>query len=150
MKTLKYILWKNLLFRKQLNIPEKLHFEISFKINTLNTGKTIPRNTISKINIQSLQDGSTQKLYRDRLDERINNNGIREEDDIETAWEKIKTNILKSAEEALGKINRKSQQKQRRNIPWYTEEVKEITREKLQAFLKYSLNYHKTMKNTNL
>lgn len=104
---------------------------------TLKREKTIPRDTISKINIQSLQDGSTQKLYRDRLDERINNNGIREEDDIETAWEKIKTNILKSAEEALGKINRKSQQKQRRNIPWYTEEVKEITREKLQAFLKY-------------
>ena len=56
-------------------------------------------------------------------------NPITEDEDIESSWNKIKTNIIESAKEALGtrKVNINGQ---RNNKPWFTEEVKTLSKEK--------------------
>lgn len=41
-----------------------------------------------RISIQFVQDETTQNLYRSWLKQRINNNGITEEDNVEIAWQK--------------------------------------------------------------
>ncbi|XP_045474922.1 uncharacterized protein LOC123680850 [Harmonia axyridis] len=56
-----------------------------------------------KLNIESLSNDSTKDLYQRRLALQINNNKIREADDVESAWKKLRTNIITAAEEALGR-----------------------------------------------
>ncbi|XP_056645027.1 craniofacial development protein 2-like [Diorhabda sublineata] len=62
-----------------------------------------PIKEVSKLNIESLSDESTNCLYQQRLREKIAANNIQETDDIETAWTKLRTNILQAAEEARGR-----------------------------------------------
>ena len=86
-----------------------------------------------KFNVESLGNDSVRELYRSRLREKICINLIKNEDGIEEAWEKLKTNILQSAEEALGK--RKIGGSESRNkTPWYTPEVKQVTEKKKKPF----------------
>lgn len=46
---------------------------------------------------------TTRNLYQRRLEQKIVGNKILEIDNVETAWQKIETNIIRAAEEALGK-----------------------------------------------
>ncbi|XP_056629521.1 craniofacial development protein 2-like [Diorhabda sublineata] len=78
---------------------------------------------VSKLNIESLSEESTKYLYQQRLREKIAANNIQETDDIETAWKKLKTNILQAAEEACGR--RTIKKGGRTNTkPWFKQEVK--------------------------
>lgn len=94
---------------------------------------------ITKYNTESFANHSTQDLYQRRLTDNINNNPIEEVNDVEQAWERIKSNILKSAGETIGtrriNINRKRNPK-----PWFVEEITILTEEKRKAYLRYRRN----------
>lgn len=95
-----------------------------------------PTEQISKLNIESLNDNSVKYLYQRRLKEKITTNNIREDDDIETAWTKLRTNILGAAEEALGRrIVRKGGRPNTK--PWFKQEVKTLAEEKRKSYLLY-------------
>ena len=51
--------------------------------------------------MEALVNNSTTHLYQQRLKHKISNNGIRN-DDVKMAWNKLHTNLLNAAEEALG------------------------------------------------
>ncbi|XP_044749780.1 uncharacterized protein LOC123310377 [Coccinella septempunctata] len=95
-------------------------------------------NYITKFNVESLKDESTRYLYQCRLCEKINQNPITDCDNVEAAWEKLKNNIKTSAKEAIGErtidTNRKN------NNPWFTPEIKELAKEKKNAYIKYINN----------
>lgn len=94
---------------------------------------------ITKYNTESFANDSTQDLYQRRLTDNINNNPIEEVNDVEQAWERIKSNILKSAGETIGtrriNINGKRNPK-----PWFVEDVKILVEEKRKAYLRYRSN----------
>ena len=52
-------------------------------------------------------------------------------------WQNIKTNILKAADESLGRRRVMIPSVTKYKTPWYKEEVKILAIEKWQAFLKY-------------
>ena len=54
-----------------------------------------------RYNIDSFKHDSVKDLYERRLASKSKENGI-EEDDVDIAWEKVKTNITKVAQEILG------------------------------------------------
>ncbi|XP_045467858.1 craniofacial development protein 2-like [Harmonia axyridis] len=89
-----------------------------------------------KLNIESLSNDSTKDLYQRRLALQINNNKIREADDVESAWKKLRTNIITAAEEALGRRRTTSNGK-RQTKPWFTEDVKTLAEEKRTAYLQF-------------
>ncbi|XP_056643832.1 craniofacial development protein 2-like [Diorhabda sublineata] len=57
-----------------------------------------PIEEVSKLNIESLLDKLTKYLHQQRLREKIAANNIQKTDDIETAWTKLRTNIIQAAE----------------------------------------------------
>lgn len=61
-----------------------------------------------------METESIKDLYQRRLAEKITINKINETDDVEQAWDKIKSNVINSANEAIGtrkiKINPKKWQ----------------------------------------
>lgn len=94
---------------------------------------------ISKFNTESLREDSTRDLYQRRLNEKISQNIITLEDSVDMAWNKIKQNIIHSAKEAIGQ--RKININGRKNTkPWFTEEVKDLSKEKKMAYIRYINN----------
>lgn len=83
-----------------------------------------------------ISDESTKNLYQRRLEQRIERNKTLETDNVETSWEKIKTNIIEAAEEAIGK-RKCSSSGIRSNTPWFKEEIRTLAEEKRNAYLKY-------------
>lgn len=78
--------------------------------------KTTHETTKEKLNIESTYDSTTQYLYQQRLTQKIEENRIIIDDNVETAWMKLGTTIIKTAEEALGKqkrVNKKGKTKHR-------------------------------------
>jgi len=98
--------------------------------------KKKPATPRSKINIESLETESTRLLFQSRLAEKIHRNGIEEKDNVEQTWKKIRNNIIDSAMEVVGtrKVNTNGR---RNNKPWFTEEVRTLTKEKKEAYIKY-------------
>ncbi|XP_045462690.1 craniofacial development protein 2-like [Harmonia axyridis] len=95
--------------------------------------------TRSIFNIESLSDDSTKQLYRQRLRRKIVANNIQDFDDVETAWAKLRTNILEAAEEAFGKRTIKKGGKPNTK-PWFKQEVKMLAEEKRKSYLQYRSN----------
>ncbi|XP_057671223.1 uncharacterized protein LOC130902950 [Diorhabda carinulata] len=95
-------------------------------------------NYVSKFNIESLKDESIKYLYQNRLREKIVQNPIKETDNVEAAWEKLKNKIKNSAKESLGK--RTIDTNRTHNKPWFTLEIKELANEKKKAYIKYITN----------
>lgn len=58
---------------------------------------------IEKLNMESLEDPTTQYLYQRRLQEKIQDNPIRGEDDVESAWKKLSSSMVNAVREAVGK-----------------------------------------------
>lgn len=75
-------------------------------------------------------------LYHNRLKQNIEQNPILETDGVNTAWSKIKANMVEAAEEAMGKrkVTSKATQKY---TPWFNEEVKELGTRKKKAYIQY-------------
>ncbi|XP_050455237.1 craniofacial development protein 2-like [Cataglyphis hispanica] len=65
--------------------------------------RRLPPVMIKKLNIESIQDDTIKALYEWRLRQKIRENGIADEDDVEDGWKKIKSHMTMAAEEALGK-----------------------------------------------
>lgn len=64
-------------------------------------------------------------LYEKRLTQKIREQPILDQDDVEASWEKVKLHIETAANEALGKrINKNSN---KHNTPWF--KVKQMARE---------------------
>ncbi|KMQ87351.1 rna-directed dna polymerase from mobile element jockey-like protein [Lasius niger] len=57
-------------------------------------------------------------------------------DDVKTSWQKIRTNIMGAAEEALGK-RKSSSNGRRNNTPWFRKEVRTLAEKKRYAYLQY-------------
>ncbi|XP_057671207.1 craniofacial development protein 2-like [Diorhabda carinulata] len=95
-------------------------------------------NYVSKFNIESLKDESIKYLYQNRLREKIVQNPLKETDNVEAAWEKLKNKIKNSAKESLGK--RTIDTNRTHNKPWFTLEIKELANEKKKAYIKYIIN----------
>lgn len=68
--------------------------------------------SICEFKIEPLKSESIKDLYQRRLSTIVSNNKILDTDDVDNAWIKLSTNILKAAEESVGKgkinINRKN------------------------------------------
>ena len=92
---------------------------------------------IEKLNIESLSYESTRELYCKRLQGKIDQNPVLEEDNVETGWNKLKVNIMKAVDEAIGRRKIRNTSRGRNKTPWLTDEFKEITKEKKEAFLCY-------------
>lgn len=56
-----------------------------------------------KLNIECFSDDTNRNLYQNRLTQKISENGITEENDVEAALTKLHANIMESAEVALDK-----------------------------------------------
>lgn len=100
---------------------------------------------MNKFNIESLEDNNTKLLFENRLTNKINENPTNREHDIDEQWKTIKDNILGAAEEAIGKreinINKVN------NTPWFTPEIKELSSQKKEFYIRYLRN--KTPENWN-
>ena len=75
--------------------------------NKITPQRKKPVEYATKFNIESFNNESTVQLYEERLKGKVEINPIKELDNVNQAWEKIKSNLLSSATEALGmrKIN---------------------------------------------
>ena len=91
--------------------------------------------TTEKLNVESFANETTKYLFQQRLTQKIRDNKIHKDDDVETAWKKTQVNILGAAEEALGKRLVKYGGIQRK--PWFCEEVKDLAEEKRKSYLQY-------------
>lgn len=98
--------------------------------------KKEPAVKTEKFNIESLNHESTKQLYTNRCKQHINLNQIGHLDTPNTAWEKLRENIYKSAKEALG-TRTVSLSSRPNKKPWFTTEVKNITKEKKKIYLQY-------------
>lgn len=92
---------------------------------------------VEKFNIESFTDESTQQLYKNRLKYKIQCNNISEEDNVDMAWQKLKTNILEATTEAIGKRVVNVTNAKRNIKPWFCDEVKKLAADKRTAYLKY-------------
>jgi len=103
---------------------------------TIQRRKKIEQATVEKLNVKSLSDDSIKYLYQQRLKQNINGDRIQEEDDVQTAWKKLRLNIIGAAKEALGKrrINKSNKQKTK---PWFKEEIKVLSAEKRKSYIQY-------------
>lgn len=97
------------------------------------------RPAVYKYNVESLTTESTRVLFAQRLQAKLQENNIKDDDDSNEAWAKLQHNIQKSAEEALG-IRKCSASNSSKYKPWFNEELKNLTNEKQQAFKKYRNN----------
>lgn len=116
---------------------------------TIQKGKRDLERMVTKYNIESLQNESTRILYQQRLSQKISENKISEDYDVETAWTKLHTSIIAAADEALSK--RKVKQGGQ-NKSWFTQEVKILAAEKRRAYLQYrsgttTCNQYKCVRN---
>lgn len=110
----------------------KLNLDVQLKKRT-----TAP--PVEKLNIESIETPSTKELYKTRLENRIN--GINTENiSVEEMWRNIKSNIVSSAEEVLGKRKTRQGGKKKNKTPWFTEAVKDLAVEKKKAFLTFKQN----------
>lgn len=50
----------------------------------------------------TLENGSTIKLYQDRLKQKLEGNVIQENEGMEESWQKVKQSILRATKEAIG------------------------------------------------
>lgn len=95
-----------------------------------------PPVTIEKFNIESLTDDSTRNLYENRLTNKLKGLNM-SEGDVESCWNKIKSCIVKAAEESIGKrkvnINGTNNSKK----PWFCHEIKELSQQKKKSYLRY-------------
>lgn len=107
--------------------------------NKITPQRKKPVEYATKFNIESFNNESTVQLYEERLKGKVEINPIKELDNVNQAWEKIKSNLLSSATEALGtrKININGRKNDK---PWFTEEVKELAKEKREAYITYRNN----------
>ncbi|KAJ4436358.1 hypothetical protein ANN_18990, partial [Periplaneta americana] len=71
------------------------------------------------------------------LKEKITENEKLNEDNVETAWKKIKDNIINAATEAIGKRKVNINNRKRFMKPWFNEEVKKLVTEKRQTYVEY-------------
>ncbi|XP_072765165.1 uncharacterized protein [Anoplolepis gracilipes] len=103
---------------------------------TIRRRSRVEQTTAEKLNVESLSDDSTKHLYQQRLNQKIDRNEIQEEDNVWTAWEKLRLNIIGAAEEALDKrkINRSGKQ---RTKPWFKEEIKALAAEKRESYIRH-------------
>lgn len=92
---------------------------------------------IEKFNTESFEQQSTKHLFQKRLRDCIVENSINCSDTVNEAWTKVLSNILKSAEEAIGKRQIKSSNRRRKYKPWFCEEVKTLSEEKKRSYLSY-------------
>lgn len=96
------------------------------------------RTKIQRINIDSLWHESTKQLYQDRLAQKIEDNPVYAEEDINISWKKIEENMETAAKEALGtRIITLNNDKHPNKTPWFHQEVKNICKEKRKAYLAY-------------
>ena len=103
---------------------------------TLKLKKNEPTKGTNKINVESLSDASTRYLYQRRLQEKILACKIEQQDKVETAWLKLKSNIIGAAEEALGRRHRTGRRNS--NIkPWFTQEIKSLAKKKRESYLQF-------------
>lgn len=91
----------------------------------------------TKIKTEGLADQTTRELYANRLKEKVTNNNIQEGDNVDTAWERLKSNIQQAAEEALGRKIIKKPNPFAKRTPWFTEEIKMKCKEKKQAHIQH-------------
>lgn len=89
-----------------------------------------------KFNIESLVNDSTRELYETRLRQYIADNKVEKNDSVNKGYIKIRNNIYGITKEVLGycQVNKKSRDF---NKPWFSEEVKAITRKKKEVHLKF-------------
>ncbi|XP_065160319.1 craniofacial development protein 2-like [Atheta coriaria] len=90
-----------------------------------------------KIKVEGLSDETTRNLYLNRLEQKILNNSITDEDDVDKAWDKLKTNVTQAAEEALGSKEVKPYNPFGKRTPWFTDEIKQKCKEKRLAYQQY-------------
>lgn len=108
----------------------KIRLNITFR-------KRTNKEYTEKFNLESFQNDSTKDLYARRLEDKNSTQFINSTDSVEDAWKKVKSNITEAAEESIGKRKIKTGATNKNKTPWYTEEVKEITKNKRDAFLHY-------------
>ncbi|KAL3283430.1 hypothetical protein HHI36_006575 [Cryptolaemus montrouzieri] len=96
--------------------------------------KKTPSVKTEKFNVESLNNESTKQLYSNRCKQYITRNPILQQDNPDIAWLKLKENIYKGATEAWG-THTVSQNGKPNNKPWFTTEVKNITKEKKKIYL---------------
>ncbi|KAI4473193.1 hypothetical protein M0804_015446 [Polistes exclamans] len=118
--------------KKMLTIPNRI-FGKKQKRNNRTTQHRYE--TIERLNKELLSDESIRDLHQRRLVQKIESNKIQETDNVETSREKIKTNIKKAAEEALGK--RKCNPEGRRGNTLCFKEVRTMAEEKKNAYQQY-------------
>lgn len=85
--------------------------------------KKSPPVIVEKLNIESIKDETIKALYERRINQKIRENNIADEDNVGTGWNKIKFNMTKAAEEALGrrKVNKNDNTQHK---SWFTTEAK--------------------------
>ncbi|XP_065170188.1 uncharacterized protein [Atheta coriaria] len=110
-------------------------WEAETNIPPKETSKTCEERT--KIKTEGLADQTTRELYANRLKEKVTNNNIQEGDNVDTAWERLKSNIQQAAEEALGRKIIKKPNPFAKRTPWFTEEIKMKCKEKKQAHIQH-------------
>lgn len=77
----------------------------------------------------SIQNPTTQELYRERLKYKIEQNRIEKDDGIEEVRNKLEHNTIQAFAEALGQQKTNITTK-KNNKPWFTEETKEAGKRK--------------------
>lgn len=97
--------------------------------------KRRPKPYKEKLNIELLKDETIRYLYKTRLEQKIRDNGVLN-DDVETSWKKAEKQIKEAANEVLEsrKVNKNSN---KNNTPWFTIEVKQLAKEKRKAYIQY-------------
>ncbi|XP_050456668.1 craniofacial development protein 2-like [Cataglyphis hispanica] len=98
-----------------------------------------PTQVVDVRSLSSADDDTIKALYEWRLRQKIRENGIADEDDVEDGWKKIKSHMTMAAEEALGKrrINKNADTQHK---TWFTKEAKQLAKEKRKAYLNYLNN----------
>lgn len=91
---------------------------------------------VEMINTELLEDPTIRNLYQARLNEKIRTTPLKEDQNVEEMWEKIKNNLRGAAREALGTRKVSSIRKQTKT-PWFTEEIRSLAKEKKDAFITY-------------
>lgn len=77
--------------------------------------------------MESIMDSTTQELYFERLQHKIEYNQIEVNVGVEKAWNKKEKNIMEAARKALGKwkINI---HKQKHDKPWLPKEIENLAK----------------------
>lgn len=93
--------------------------------------KTNDNNKITKYNIESLENESTQFLYKRRLDDKLNSMSF---NNIEEQYEKMIKCIHEAAKEAIGE---KIKQKRKDTPYWWNEDIEKEITQKRDLYLRY-------------